>query len=175
MFSSDIKDDAHVPLVSEEPPTPISNPVSECLIKREFIFISFLFLSSSNYVVNSVTEVDSSKVISNVSYKSFQIIGARKHTNYCHPVIMANTNWLHGINEYTDWWNKQTKKKMLSPQNISAFFETKFLQVWTKDSPLLQLWHRSTLYLLRTSESLCKTEHKTVKLMGNFICSTSLQ
>lgn len=52
----------------------------------------FLFQSSSNYIVNLVTEVDNSNIISNVSYKSFQIIARRKHTNYCHPVIMANTN-----------------------------------------------------------------------------------
>lgn len=88
MFSSDIKDDAHAPLVSEELPTPTSNPVSECLIKEN----PFLFQSCSNSIVNSVIEVDSSKVILNVSYKSFQIIGSRKHANYCHPVIKANTN-----------------------------------------------------------------------------------
>lgn len=56
----------------------------------EILFLSvsskenaFLFQSSSNYIVNSHIEVDSSKVISNVSLKSFQIIGTRKHANYC--------------------------------------------------------------------------------------------
>lgn len=130
-FSSDVKDDAPVPLASEEPPTHTSNPVSECLIKREF----FLFLSSNNYIVNSVTEADNSKVISNVSCKSFQIIGTTKHANYCHSVIMVSTNWLlvwmsTPVEETNKW------KKMLPPQNISAFFETKFLQVWTKNPPL---------------------------------------
>lgn len=37
-FSSDIKDDAHDPLISEEPPTPTSSPVSEHLVKRECFF-----------------------------------------------------------------------------------------------------------------------------------------
>lgn len=95
----------------------------------EILFLSvlskenaFLFQSSSNYIVNSDIEVDSSKVISNVSYKSFQIIGTRKHANYCHPVIMANTNWLHGINEYTDWWNKQMKKDVVTSERFSCLW-----------------------------------------------------
>lgn len=88
-FSSDIKDDAHDPLISEEPPTPTSSPVSEHLVKRECFF---LFQSSSNYIVNSVTEVDNSKFISKVSCKPFQIIGTTGCANYYHRRIMASTN-----------------------------------------------------------------------------------
>lgn len=65
-----------------------SLPLQVLFLNISSIENGVLFPSSNNYIVNSVTEVDNTKFISNVSYKSFEIIGTtvivipKNHSKY---------------------------------------------------------------------------------------------